>query len=68
MIQSAEFDIDGFSLPVRFAAGILGFVASWAITGVMEFFRLTRYIWHLLLFFAGVVLLIAGLLALLFGL
>jgi hypothetical protein len=44
------------------------FHASWAITGLMEFFRLTRYVWHLPLFFNGMALLIAGLLALLFGL
>jgi hypothetical protein len=66
MIHSAEFDIGGFLLPVPFVACILGFMASWAITGLMEFFRLTRYVWHLPLFFAGVALLIAGLLALLF--
>ncbi|HXM29622.1 MAG TPA: DUF1656 domain-containing protein [Chthoniobacterales bacterium] len=66
MIHDAEFNVGGFLLPWTFVVGILGFMASWVITALLESFRLTRYVWHLPLFFAGVALLIAGLLALLF--
>ena len=65
MIHSAEFDIGGFLLPWTLVTGIIGFVASWVITTLMESFRLTRYVWHLPLFFAGLGTLIAGLLSLL---
>ena len=66
MIHNAEVDLGGFLLPCTFVAGITGFVAAWVITTLMELFRLTRYVWHLPLFFAGVASLIAGLLVLLF--
>jgi Protein of unknown function (DUF1656) len=66
MIHDAEFNLGGFLLPWTFVVGILGFIAASVITALLESFRLTRYVWHLPLFFAGVALLIAGLLALLF--
>jgi Protein of unknown function (DUF1656) len=66
MIHNAEFNVGGFLVPSILVVGILGFMASWVITAVMESFRLTRYVWHLPLFFAGVAFLIGGLLALLF--
>ena len=66
MVPNAEVDLGGFLLPWTFVAGIIGFVAAWVITAVMELFRLTRYVWHLPLFFAGAAMVIAGLLALLF--
>jgi hypothetical protein len=66
MIHDAEFNAGGFLLPWTFVVGILGFMASWVITALLEAFRLNRYVWHLPLFFTGVALLIAGLLALLF--
>ena len=66
MFHNAEVDLGGFLLPWTFVAGIIGFVAAWMITAVMESFRLTRYVWNLPLFFAGAAMLIAGLLALLF--
>ena len=66
MIHDAEFNVGGFLLPWTFVVGILGFMASWVITALLGSFRLNRYVWHLPLFFAGVALLIAALLALLF--
>jgi hypothetical protein len=66
MVPNTEIDLGGFLLPWTFVAGIIGFVAAWVITAAMESFRLTRYVWHLPLFFAGAAMLIAGLLALLF--
>jgi Protein of unknown function (DUF1656) len=66
MIHGSEFNAGGFLLPRTFVVGILGFMVSSVITALLESFRLTRYVWHLPLFFAGVALLIAGLLALLF--
>ena len=65
MIHNAEVDLGGFLLPWIFVAGMTGFVAAWVLTAVMESFRLTRYVWHLPLFFAGLGTLIAGLLSLL---
>jgi hypothetical protein len=66
MVPNTEIDLGGFLLPWTFVAGIIGFVAAWLTTAVMESFRLTRYVWHLPLFFVGVACLIAVLLALLF--
>jgi Protein of unknown function (DUF1656) len=66
MIHDAEFNVGGFLLPRTFVAGIFRFMASWVITALLESLRLTRYVWHLPLFFAGVAFLIAGLRALLF--
>jgi cell division protein FtsW (lipid II flippase) len=65
-MHHAEFDIGGFLLHSMFVAAILGFTAAWLFIAVMEWFRLTRYVWHLPLFFVGVACLIAVLLALLF--
>ena len=47
MIHHAEFNVGGLLLPWTFVVGILGFVASWVITALLESFRLTRYVWHL---------------------
>ena len=66
MVHNAEVELGGFLLPWTFVAGMTGFVVSWLITAVMESWRLTRYVWHLPLFFAGAAMLIAGLLALFF--
>ncbi len=52
-LKTAEIPIGEFFLPWGMVIGTLGFLAAWLTTSLMERFKLTRYIWHLPLFFVA---------------
>ena len=39
----------------------LGFILAWLVVAIMEHTRLSRYVWHLPLFFVGLVVLFSSL-------
>lgn len=62
-----ELDILGFFIPWGMVMGVLGFLLAWVVTLLLEHYGLTRYIWHLPLFFVALVLFCSCLLGLIFA-
>lgn len=54
-------------LPWGMVISALGFFAAWLVVGVMERFRLTRYVWNLPLFFLALAVLLGCLMGLIFA-
>jgi hypothetical protein len=42
--------------------GAMGFLTAWLVVAIMEYTGLSRYVWHLPLFFVGLVVLFSSLL------
>jgi hypothetical protein len=61
-LRLPEFKIVDLLVPWSAVLAIIGFVLSWLIMIVLERSGLTRFIWHLPLFFLGMVVLITSLL------
>ena len=51
-------------VPWTVIVGALGFLAAWLVVAVMEYTGLSRYVWHLPLFFVGLVVLFSSLIGL----
>jgi hypothetical protein len=47
--------------------GALGFLTAWLVVTVMEYTGLSRYVWHLPLFFVGLVVLSSSLIGMAFS-
>jgi hypothetical protein len=61
-LRSPESQILDLLVPWHVSLGIIGVLLSWLIMTVLERTGLTRFIWHLPLFFLGLVVLITSLL------
>jgi hypothetical protein len=48
-------------VPWIMIVGALGFLVAWLIVAIMEHTGLSRYVWHLPLFFVGLVILLSSL-------
>jgi hypothetical protein len=48
-------------VPWILIVGALGFVAAWIVVAIMERTGLSRYVWHLPLFFVGLAVLFSSL-------
>ena len=48
-------------VPWIMIVGALGFLVAWLVVAIMEHTGLSRYVWHLPLFFVGLVILISSL-------
>ncbi len=64
-LRNPEIDFFGLLVPWGLVMGVLGFFFAWLITGLLEHLGWTRWIWHLPLFFVGLVILCGTLLGLL---
>ena len=53
-------------IPWVAVVGILGFLAGWLIIAIMERTGLSRYVWHLPLFFLALVVLLSSLIGMVF--
>ena len=53
-------------IPWIAVVGILGFLAGWLIIAIMERTGLSRYVWHLPLFFLALVVLLSSLIGMVF--
>ncbi|MBV9488136.1 MAG: DUF1656 domain-containing protein [Verrucomicrobia bacterium] len=65
-LRSPELQVLDLLVPWNVGIGILGFLLSWVILATLERTGLTRFIWHLPLFFLGLLVLIISLLGTLF--
>ena len=53
-------------VPWTLIVGLLGFLAAWLVVSVLEHTGLSRYVWHLPLFFVGLVVLLSSLIGMFF--
>jgi hypothetical protein len=56
-----EFGFLDLLFPWIAAIGLAGFLMAWLVVAIMERTGLTRYVWHLPLFFVALVILITSL-------
>jgi hypothetical protein len=63
-LNRAEFRFGEVLVPWVLIIGALGFLAAWLVVTVMEYTGLSRYVWHLPLFFVGLVVLFSSLIGL----
>jgi hypothetical protein len=63
-LRSPELQLFDLLMPWNLGIGILGFLLAWAVVSVLERTGLTRFIWHLPLFFLALLVLITSLLGL----
>ena len=61
-LRCPEIQILDLLAPWSLCLGILGFLATWVVMLVLERTGLTRFVWHLPLFFLGLLVLITSLL------
>jgi hypothetical protein len=61
-----EFSVAGLLVPWITIVGALGFVAAWFVAAILERTGLSRYVWHLPLFFLALVVLFSALIGTVF--
>ena len=61
MLNHPEFQFGELFVPWNVIIGALGFLNAWLVVTIMEYTGLSRYVWHLPLFFAGLVVLFSSL-------
>jgi hypothetical protein len=57
LLNRPEFRLGEVLVPWSVIIGTLGFFAAWLVVALMEYTGLSRYVWHLPLFFIGLVVL-----------
>ena len=60
-LNRPEFRFSEVLVPWILIVGALGFLAAWIVVAIMESTGLSRYVWHLPLFFFGLVVLLTSL-------
>ena len=63
-LNRAEFRFGEVLVPWVVLIGVLGFLVAWLVVAVMERTGLSRYVWHLPLFFVALVVLFSSLIGL----
>ena len=61
-LRCPEIEILDLLVPWSLGLGVLGFLVSWVVMTVLERTGLTRFVWHLPLFFLGLLVLVTSLL------
>jgi hypothetical protein len=61
VLNRPEFRFGEVLVPWTTIIGALGFLAAWLVVAIMEHTGLSRYVWHLPLFFVGLVVLFSSL-------
>jgi hypothetical protein len=57
-LRYPELQVMGLLVPWSLALGVVGFLLTWLVLAVLERTGLTRFVWHLPLFFLGLLVLI----------
>ena len=63
-LNRAEFTFSEVLVPWILIVGALGFLTAWLVVAILERTGLSRYVWHLPLFFVGLVVLFSSLIGL----
>jgi hypothetical protein len=61
VLDRPEFRLGEVLVPWTLIIGALGFFAAWLVVAIMEYTALSRFVWHLPLFFLGLVVLLSSL-------
>ncbi|HEX3446548.1 MAG TPA: DUF1656 domain-containing protein [Chthoniobacterales bacterium] len=64
VLNRAEFRFAEVLVPWIVIVGVLGFLAAWLVVMIMERTGLSRYVWHLPLFFVALAILFSSLIGL----
>jgi hypothetical protein len=65
-VNQAEIRLGDLLVPWILVVGTIGFLLAWLAVAILEFTGLSRYVWHLPLFFVALVILLTSLLGLVF--
>ena len=60
-LKRPEFRFSEVLVPWILIVGAMGFLAAWIVVAIMERTGLSRYVWHLPLFFVGLAVLFSSL-------
>ena len=60
-MNQAEIQIGDLLIPWILVIGTGGFLLAWLVMAILEYTGLSRYVWHLPLFFVALVVLLASL-------
>ena len=65
-MNQAEIRFGDLLLPWVLVIWTIGFLLSWLVVAILEYTGLSRYVWHLPLFFIALVVLFASLIGIFF--
>ena len=65
-MNQAEIQFGDLLIPWILVVGPIGFLLAWLVVAILEYAGLTRFVWHLPLFFIALVVLFASLIGILF--
>jgi Protein of unknown function (DUF1656). len=65
-LNQPELRLTELLIPWIVMIGLLGFLAAWLVVAIMERTGLSRYVWHLPLFFLALVVLFSSVIGLTF--
>lgn len=65
-LNRPELKLTELLIPWIMMIGLLGFLAAWLVVAILERTGLSRYIWHLPLFFLALVVLLSSVIGMAF--
>ena len=65
-MNQAEIQVGDLLVPWILVVGTIGFLVAWLVVAILEYTGLSRYVWHLPLFFIALVVLFTSLLGIVF--
>jgi hypothetical protein len=65
-MNQAELRFGDLMVPWVLAIWILGFLLAWVVNSILEYTGLSRYVWHLPLFFVALVVFFASIVGIIF--
>jgi len=65
-MNQPEIRIGDLLVPWILVIGTLGFLLAWVVVAILEYTGLSRYVWHLPLFFVALVVLFTSLIGIVF--
>ena len=66
VLNQAELRITEVLVPWIAVIGVLGFLAAWLVVFILEHTGLSRYVWHLPLFFVALAVLLSSVIGMVF--
>ena len=65
-MNQAEIQFGHLLIPWILVVGPIGFLLAWLVVAILEYAGLTRFVWHLPLFFIALVVFFASLIGIVF--
>jgi len=65
-MNHAEIQLGDLLIPWILAIGSIGFLLAWLVVAILEYTGLSRFVWHLPLFFIALVVLFTSLIGIFF--